>query len=46
MPLEEDWMNRFCLSMLAVTTAALIIASVRPARVGCKHAFERRADKP
>jgi hypothetical protein len=33
-------MKRFGLSMLAVTTTALIIGSVAPARVGCKHAFE------
>jgi hypothetical protein len=39
-------MSRFCLSMLAVIMAALLIASVGPARVGCKHAFEGRAAKP
>jgi hypothetical protein len=33
-------MKRFRPSMVAVTPAALILASVALARVGCKHAFE------
>jgi len=46
LPLEEDWMSRFCLSMLAVTMATLLIASVSAAPVACEHAFEGRAAKP